>query len=63
MFCLAPSYSSLYFLYQLLGLFSDQVVGQVAADGFYIIMSTSDDVMVNPFCANIKVSGILFSRR
>ena len=40
---------------QLLGLFDDPVISQCAADGFYIIMSTSDDVMTSSSCANMKV--------
>lgn len=42
-------------LSQLLKLFDDQVIGQCAADGFYVIMLDSDDVMVNASYANMKV--------
>lgn len=42
-------------IYQLLGLFNDSAVSQCSADGFYILMSTSEDVMTNSFCANVKV--------
>ncbi|XP_046850704.1 MMS19 nucleotide excision repair protein homolog isoform X2 [Xenia sp. Carnegie-2017] len=40
---------------KLLKLFDDQVIGQCAADGFYVVMLDSDDVMVNASYANMKL--------